>query len=171
MALKGIDISEWQEKIDFKKVKEDGIQFCIIRQGYRKAIDKYFLTNVKGAQQNNIPIHGVYHFCYAVNQKETINEAKSCIKNIEKAGLGKDIIIFFDFEYDTVDKAKAKGVTLSKKECIAFTKAFCDYVLSQGYHTGVYTNLDYYYNMYDKDTINKYENFWLAEYNNGKEPS
>lgn len=31
MALKGIDISEWQEKIDFKKVKEDGIQFCIIR--------------------------------------------------------------------------------------------------------------------------------------------
>ena len=54
-------------------------------------------------------------------------------------------------------------MTLGKKECIAFTKAFCEYVESQGYRTGIYSNIDYYRNMYDKSLIDKYV-FWLADY-------
>ena len=49
MALKGIDISQWQENVNFVKVKQSGIDFCIFREGYRNTLDRYFLTYVKGA--------------------------------------------------------------------------------------------------------------------------
>lgn len=159
---KGIDISQWQEYVDFQKIKPT-VDFIILREGYRKSIDPYFLQYVKGCQKHGIPIVGVYHFCYAMSSTEAREEAKSCISNIEKAGLGKDVIVFFDFEYDSVKKAKDKGVILGRNECILFTNTFCDYVQSQGYRAGVYSNMDYYKTMYDKATIDKYV-FWLADY-------
>lgn len=160
---KGIDISKWQGSVDFSKVKNE-VDFVILREGYRKQIDPKFLEYAKGCSENGIPVVGVYHFCYATSSAGAIEEAKSCLANIEKAGLAKkDIVVFFDFEYDTVKKAAEAGVTLGKAECIAFTKAFCDYVESQGYAAGVYSNLDYYKNMYDKETLAKYV-YWLADY-------
>lgn len=168
-TLKGIDISYWQGNVDFSKVKNE-VDFVIFREGYRTTIDSKFIEYVNGAKKNNIPIHGVYHFCYAINEEEVVNEAKSCIENIKKAGLGKDIIIFFDFEYDTVTKAKARGVTLGKTECTNFTVKFCEYVKSQGYTPGVYYNLDYMRNMYDMSKIKSYVQ-WLAQYNGGSAPS
>lgn len=163
MKKKGIDISKWQEKVDFSKVKKE-VEFVILREGYRKQVDPRFMEYVQGCKNNGIPIVGVYHFCYATSEAGAVEEAKACIANIEKAGLDKkDIVVFFDFEYDTVKQAKDKGVTLGKKQCIAFTRAFCDYVEAQGYTAGVYSNLDYYKNMYDKETIAKYI-YWLADY-------
>lgn len=158
---KGIDISYWQGKVDFSKVSKS-VEFVILREGYRMTIDKRFLEYVQGCKGNSIPIHGVYHFCYATSTVGAEEEAASCIANMRKAGLGKDVIVFFDFEYDTVKKAAEQGITLGKSECIAFTKAFCSYVESQGYKAGVYTNLDYYQNMYDKETLDKYI-LWLAD--------
>lgn len=160
---KGIDISYWQDDIDFSKVKKDGIEFVILRSSYRKKVDSKFHEYVKGCKANNIPILGVYHFSYAMNETAVIEEAKFCISQVKKAGLSKDTIIFFDFEYDTVQKAANAGVTLTPKECNAHTVAFCDYVKSQGYKAGVYANIDYYKNWYSKDVINKYL-FWLADY-------
>lgn len=159
---KGIDISYWQGKVDFSKVSKS-VEFVILREGYRMTIDKRFWEYVQGCKGNSIPIHGVYHFCYATSTVGAEEEAASCIANMRKAGLGKDVIVFFDFEYDTVKKAAEQGITLGKSECIAFTKAFCSYVESQGYKAGVYTNLDYYQNMYDKETLDKYI-LWLADY-------
>lgn len=160
---KGIDISKWQGSVDFSKVKNE-VDFVILREGYRKQIDPKFLEYVKGCSENGIPVVGVYHFCYATSAAGAIEEAKSCLTNIEKAGLAKkDIVVFFDFEYDSVKKAAEAGVTLGKAECIAFTKAFCNHVESQGYTAGVYSNLDYYKNMYDKETLAKYV-YWLADY-------
>lgn len=160
---KGIDISYWQEKVDFAKIKNDGIQFVILREGYRKTLDERFIEYANGFKNVGIPILGVYHFLYTLTTDDAIAEAKSCIANVQKAGLGKDVIIFADFEYDTVTKARAQGVTLGKTQCIAHTKAFCEYVESQGYRAGIYTNIDYYRNMYEKSLIDKYV-FWLADY-------
>lgn len=162
MLKKGIDISQWQGAVDFSKVTQN-VDFAILREGYRKTTDKKFLEYVQGCRNHNIPIHGVYHFCYALSSNDAREEAKACISNVKKAGLGKDTIIFFDFEYDTVKRAAEKGVKLGRSECILFTQTFCDYIQSQGYKAGVYANLDYYKNMYDKATIDKYI-FWLADY-------
>lgn len=163
---KGIDISYWQGNVDFSKVKNDGIQFAILREGYRRTIDEGFIDYVTGCKNNGIPVVGVYHFLYSLTEADALAEAKSCVANVKKAGLGKDVIIFADFEYDTVTKAKAKGVSLGKAQCIAHTKTFCEYVESQGYKAGIYTNIDYYKNMYSQDLISKYV-FWLAHYTSG----
>lgn len=170
MNKKGIDISYWQGNVNFKSVKNDGIDFVIFRQGYGTSIDNKFLTYVKGAKTAKLDIHGVYHFSYATTEKEAQAQAKACIKNIEKAGLDKNIIIFYDFEYDSVAQAKKKGINLGKKQCILLTNAFCQYVESQGYKAGVYANLDYTKNMYDSATLKKYI-FWLAQYNDGETPT
>ena len=166
VKVKGIDISEWQGTVDFAKVKADGIDFVILREGYRQATDGKFFEYVKGCKSAEIPILGVYHFSYALNVEQAKQEAIFCINNMKKAGLGKDVIVFFDFEYDSVDKAKAQGATIGKNECIAHTKAFCEQVIALGYKAGIYSNIDYYKNMYDKDLIAKYV-FWLAHYTDG----
>lgn len=164
---RGIDISYHQGAIDFSKVKNAGIDFVIARSSYRNTVDKKFHEYVKGCKAANIPILGIYHFMYALTENEAIEEAKFCIKQAEKAGLAKDeIIIFADFEYDTVTKALAKGVVLGPAECNAFTKAFCEYVESCGYKAGIYSNIDYYKNWYDKDLLEKYI-YWLADYTDG----
>lgn len=162
---KGIDISYWQGDVDFSKVAKN-VDFVILREGYRKTIDEKFLAYVKGCKENGIPIRGVYHFCYATSSEGAREEAASCLKNIEKAGLGKEVVVFFDFEYDTVKKAAAQGVTLGKAECILFTETFCGYVRERGYTPGVYANLDYCKNMYSQEVIEKYV-FWLADYSGG----
>lgn len=163
---KGIDISYWQDNVDFAKVKADGIQFVILREGYRQTVDSNFHAYVQGCKNAGIPVLGVYHFSYALNVDQAKQEAIFCLEQVKKAGLGKDVIIFFDFEYDTITKAKNQGVTLGSKECNEHTKAFCEYITSQGYKAGIYSNIDYYKNMYDKDLLAKYV-FWLAHYTTG----
>lgn len=165
MTKKGMDVSYHQGTIDFKKAKKDGIDFVILREGYRKTIDKKFLEYVSGAQAAGIEIPGVYHFFYPLKESDVLLEAKSCIANVEKAGLSKDIIIFADLEYDTFTDAKEKGVTLKKSITTPWTIIFCDYVESQGYRAGVYLNQDYYKNYYDMGQIlAKDYIIWLADY-------
>ena len=166
MIKKGIDISFWQEGADFHTIAtQNDIDFIIFREGKGQEIDKCFLHYVKEAKKNNLNIKGVYHFCYSLSIADVIQQAKSCMKNIQLAGLNKkDIYVFFDFQYDTVNKAKAKGVKLTKKDCINFTKTFCEQLTKNGYKAGIYANKDYYLNMYQPELINKYA-FWLAEPN------
>lgn len=160
---KGIDISYHQGVIDFNLVKKDGIEFIIPRVGYRDKVDSMFLLYVDGAKKAGIPILGTYFFSYALNVDQVKDEAKLCVETMKKTGLGEDILVFYDFEYDTVTKAKQKGVNLTKKECNEHTKVFCEEIKRLGYKPGVYTNLDYYKNWYDPAVIQEYP-IWLADY-------
>lgn len=160
---RGIDISTWQGNVDFNKVKASGIQFLILRSSYRQTVDGRFYGYVKAAKAAGIPIRGVYHFSYALDVEQAKQEAAFCISQLEAAGLGKDVIVFFDFEYDTITKAKAAGVTLGRAECNTHTEAFCEYITDKGYRAGIYSNIDYYRNMFDHDLLDKYV-FWLADW-------
>ena len=169
VTAKGIDISAWQGIVDFNQVKSDGIDFVILREGFGTSIDSCFLNYTNGAKKAGLPIHGVYHFCYSTNENEVLAEARSCLANVQKAGLPKSTIIFFDFEYDTVKKAQNRGKVLGKNECISFSDTFCQQIVKAGYKAGIYSNLDYYNNYYDQAIINKYI-YWVAQYNNGGTP-
>lgn len=162
---KGIDISKHQGTIDFSKVKSSGVEFVILRSSYRQTTDQKFFEYVKGCIENGIPILGVYHFIYALNEQKALEEAKFCVEQVRKAGL-EDIYIFSDFEYDSVEDAAEKGVALTKADCNNFTEIFCDYVKSQGFKTGIYTNNDFYKNWYNINLLNKYP-IWLADYTGG----
>lgn len=161
--LKGIDVSEWQDTgLDYATMAKS-IDFVIVREGYRKTMDKMFLAHVRGFSNANVPIQGVYHFIYALNNQQAKEEALNCIQNVQAAGLPKSTYIWCDFEYDTVDNAKRKGINLGPNECRLFTKTFCETVKEAGYPTGVYTNLDYAKNMYGEAFLANYP-LWYAQY-------
>lgn len=166
MGKQGIDISKWQGSVDFNKVKADGIQFCIFREGYRRAIDSQFIEYVKGAKAAGIPILGVYHFIY-VDGVTIAENANACIANMKAAGLDPtNTWIFADLEYDTWTKA---GVKVTKALCTQYTKEFLDTLKAAGCKKlGIYSNLDYYKNYYDWAQLSEYrKNLWLADYTGG----
>lgn len=163
---KGLDLSYYQGNIDFDQVKASGIDFVILRQGYRKTTDSKFFEYVQQAREAGIWILGVYHFAYGLNEADTVTEAELTISDMVSAGLDSSVMVFYDFEYDTVKKALAAGVTLGKTECNAHTKVFCKTVEDLGYKAGIYTNLDYYKNWYDQEVLDSYP-IWLADYTGG----
>ena len=169
---KGIDISYWQGDIDFKKIKmNEDVKFVILREGYRQTMDKQFLNYVFGCRTWGIPIVGVYHFVYLLNDRYTSNSetgrlnAESCLRNIQNAQLRKDeIIVWCDLEYDTVTHAKrTHNVDLTSQDIREITTAFCNEILKSGYRVGIYTNLDYARNKYGLDFIKNFD-VWLADY-------
>lgn len=163
MKKRGIDISYHQGNVDFEQVRDSGIEFVILRSSYRNTVDKKFFEYVEKARSAGIWILGVYHFSYALNEAEAVKEADYMIKQVEKAGLGKETLCFFDFEYDTVKKAETKGVILGKKECNAHTLAFCNRVKELGYKAGIYLNKDFYQNWYEFSVLSSFR-VWLADY-------
>ena len=66
--MKGMDISKWQGAVDFAKVAASGIQFAILREGYRQAVDGKFFEYVNGCRANNIPVKGVYQIRQGMKQ-------------------------------------------------------------------------------------------------------
>ena len=160
---RGIDVSAWQGKIDWAKVKADGIQFAIIRAGYGTYIgqkDAYFDYNVQQAKKYGIKV-GAYWFSYATTAAEAKKEAQVCYEVIKNYEL--DYPVFYDFEYDSVNYANGMGVTITKAKSTAFTEAFCQELASKNVNVGVYTNPDCIYKYFEWDTLNKYP-LWLAHW-------
>lgn len=161
MSTKLIDISYWQGNLDFKKLKSAGINYIILRAGYGTTKDSRFDQYAKACQSVGIKIIGAYWFTYALNVAQAKNEAKLCMDICKPYNIQR---IFYDFEYDTVKKAKAKGVNLGSKECNDFTIAFCDTVKAAGITPGYYCNDDYYKTMYSDRVKNKGYYLWYAHY-------
>lgn len=157
--MKGIDVSYHNGKIDWKKTSQS-IDFAIIRAGYGKSqMDKQFINNICGANTAGLKI-GIYWFIYAANTEEAILNAKMCEKCIEGY---KDIItmrVWADWEYDS-DKRNPQ----TKESRTAIVRAFCDYLVSQGYEVGVYSNVDYLTSKFGD--LSGYP-LWLAKYSSSK---
>ncbi len=98
----GIDVSKWQEEIDWKKVKEQGAEFAILRMAYQKGfdgevlIDPYFETNFKQCQENNIPI-AIYYSSYDKSEGEVKEYANWIFEYLRNNNIS-NINIAFDWE-------------------------------------------------------------------------
>lgn len=163
MDYKGIDVSQWQGNIDWSKVKQSGIQFAILRDGYGRTEDPRFRQYVSGANKAGVPIRGTYHFIYSLTEAQAATEAECAVRFVKEAGLPTTTYIYCDFEYDTERYMRSHGVTPTKDLCTRLTKAFCEQVLAHGYRTGIYLNQDYSNRMYTQD-IQKAFSLWLADY-------
>lgn len=159
--IKGIDVSRHQGQIDWQKVKKDGINFVMIRAGYGKNnIDAQFKRNVSECNRLGIPC-GVYWFSYATTAAEARQEAKYCLAAIKPYKL--EYPVCFDLEYDTVKKAKEKGVTIEKSLASKMIEAFCGEIEAAKYYAMVYANEDYLKTMIDAALLKKYD-LWYAKY-------
>lgn len=162
--LKGIDVSKWNGKIDWEKVKKAGIDFCIIRTGYSKTVDYKFKYNIEQARANGLQI-GVYHFSYALTPSDAKEEAEFCLKLIEPYKKDITLGVWFDYEYDSVNYSKRHGVYPNKKLATSLANKFCSTVKKHGYSTGIYTNLDFSSNYFTKEILDKYPT-WIAVWQN-----
>ena len=160
MALKGIDVSQWQGNIDWQKVKGAGVQFAMLRAGYgRNNLDTKFHRNAQGAAAAGIPV-GLYWFSYALNVEMSRREAQYAVELAKKYKITWPIA--YDLEYDTVSYAVKNGVAITKSLATQMAIAFCEEIKRLGYIPMVYTNLDYLNRYFDRSKL-PYD-LWYAQY-------
>lgn len=157
----GCDISYHQGKIDFKKMKQSGIRFIIIRMGYGTTVDKAAIENIKGAISNGFDI-GVYWFIYADSIQRSIENAKKFIEVIIPYRKYINCGVYADWEYDS-DKKNGNIFNVQQRSDVV--DAFCKVLLENKFEAGIYANPDYIKSKFTKELITKYP-LWYARYSN-----
>lgn len=164
LSKKGIDVSKYQGEIDWAAVKNDGVDYAIIRVGIRGysegAImpDEFFKQNIEGAIANGIPV-GVYFFTQAVNEEEALEEAQFVIDALQGYDLAYPV--FLDIE--DVKKENCRTNNLTQAERTANVKAFLEKIAEAGYTPGLYGNMKSYLLMLDLTSFEQYDK-WFAGY-------
>lgn len=160
----GIDVSEWQGDIDWQQVKDAGIEFAIIRLGYRRSeagelsTDEKALTNLQGAAEAGIPT-GAYFFSQAISTKEALEEAEYALSLLEGYTLTYPLI--YDWEYLGKEARTADVDARTLTDCI---KTFCSRVEEAGFQSMIYFNPHFHENevLYLEELTDYH--FWLAMY-------
>lgn len=162
--IKGIDLSEWNENVNYEGLKASGIEFAILRIGYGK--DKYdsdgrlqkdamFDTHYAGCKRAGIKV-GAYHYSYCTTEKNAIKEAENCLRFLD--GVELDLPVFYDLENKTIlnNNVDVEEIAID----------FCNRIFADGYDAGVYASLNWFNNYLD---VNKLKSFgiyiYLAQWN------
>lgn len=162
-ALFGIDVSKWNKDIDWKAVADAGVDFAIIRCGYRGSKtgalveDPYFAKNIKEAEEAGIKV-GIYFFTQAVNPVEAVEEASIAIALSRQYKLA--LPIFIDTE-GAGGNGRADG--LDKDTRTAVCETFCRTVENAGLNAGVYASKHWLEHNLSTDRFTDYT-IWLAQY-------
>lgn len=165
----GIDVSYAQKEIDWNKVRASGIDFAMIRAGFRGYesgklnTDDYFDRNMTGAQAAGVET-GVYFFSQAVNESEAEEEARYVLELIKRYNVTYPVA--FDWEPISGDAARTDGISGEVLNQCAL--AFCRTIEENGYKPVIYASLNLLREKFEKysvDIISGYD-LWLAEYKN-----
>ena len=154
--MKGIDVAKWNGVIDWKKVKEDGVQFAILKAINKQCkVEDSFNMNYAGALSVGLPID-VYNYSYATTVSKATSDAQAVLNAINGKKVGT---VWLDVE----DKIQMNlGMTL-----IDIINAYKYIIEKAGYGFGVYTGLSFYNTL-----IKPYHSFidckfWIARYPSG----
>lgn len=160
----GIDVSKYQTGINWTKVKNAGINFVMIRCGYRGygsgvlVEDPMFASHIKGAKAAGLRV-GVYFFSQAVSEAEAIEEASMAVTLANRYGINMPIAI--DSEYAAGGAGRADG--LSKSARTAITRAFCNTVQNAGHSAMVYASKSWFGSHLNASQLSGYK-IWVAHY-------
>ncbi len=163
IAQRGVDVSEHQRSIDWAAVKGDGVEFAIIRAGYRGCSegqlneDMYFRQNIEGALFQGIEV-GVYFFSQAINTEEAVEEALYLIDLIKDYNV--TLPVFYDWELVT-NIGETRCDELTGIELTENCLAFCSTIERHGYRAGVYFYRALGYRDYELGSLSDYV-FWAA---------
>ena len=161
MSIHGIDVSEFQGRVDWDRVRKAGIQFAMLRAGYGTgSIDDEFRRNAEECNRVGIPF-GVYWFSYAYTREMARREADYCIEAIRRYEVNYPVCI--DFEYASVNYAAERGVNVTRTLATEIVEEFCRRVEELKYFAMYYSNLDYMRRMFEQKLKDKYA-LWYAQY-------
>lgn len=157
----GIDVSKWQGDIDFKKVRESGAEFVMIRIGYQDGfdgdyiMDPYFKQNMEKAKENNLKI-GIYFYSYSNSIEESEKQAEWVINNLKNYEI--DLPVVYDWE--VWSSFNSINASLHKFNLMAET--FLKKIEDAGYKSMLYSSKNYLENIWE---LQNYKT-WLAHYTN-----
>ena len=153
MEIKGIDVSAWQGKIDWKTVADYGMGFAILRiTEAGNVVDSQFENNLAGCNKYNIPV-GVYKYSYAMTIAEIQREARKAVSTLN--GRRIQFPVFLDLEHNNQR-------SLGSESIHKMADAFREIVEAAGYKFAIYCNVDWYENVICSH-LKKYD-FWIARY-------
>lgn len=159
----GIDVSKWNGEIDWEVVKAEGVDFAIIRCGYRGSSsgwlleDPYFYKNLTGAKKAGIKV-GLYFFTQATNLVEAVEEASMVVSLLSDTEI--EYPVFIDTEGAG---GNGRADNLDPGTRTAVINAFCQTIQNAGLDAGVYSGRNWFYNNLIVDEMDA-PNVWLAEY-------
>ena len=163
-CLSGIDVSSYQGEVDWHQVAEAGVDFAIIRLGYRgyesgKLVeDKFARQNLEGAAEAGIQL-GVYFFSQALNPNEAREEARFVLDMIDPYEIAMPVV--FDWEHVNSETARTNGMNpYAATDC---AQAFLEVIDEAGYWPMMYFNSFQSRKLFYLDQLMDYD-FWLALY-------
>ncbi len=168
----GVDVSKYQTNVNWKKLKNAGASFAMIRIGYRGygngtlVKDPMFEEHYSGADKAGMKI-GVYFFSQAINEEEAREEAQGC--NWALNGRDLDFAVYFDTESSGAKNNGGRADNLSKTVRTDCAVAFCDEIESLGYRGGVYASTSWFKNRVDLSKLRSYD-IWNAHYGVSSSP-
>ena len=162
MAKRGIDISAHQGNIDLATLKNNGVEFAIIRVGYGTSgtLDTKFKRNADLCKSIGLPF-GFYWYSYALNVDGAKREAEHMIRAIEPYKNDYSYGVWFDME--DADGYKRKNGMPSNQTLREMCAAFCERVKSEGYYVGVYASSSWFSNQLAGSELNPYDK-WVGQW-------
>lgn len=171
-----IDVSKWDGKINWEKVRKSGIRYAIIRCGYGEnktsQDDKQFRNNVRNARAAGVKI-GVYIYSYAYNTKKAQSEAEHVLRLLKSEGLTPSKLalpVYYDLEEQAGTrkpcvKSDGKLHEVNKAMLGKMATTFAKTITKAGYKVGVYANKNWWNTfLTDKAFSNKSWSKWVAQY-------
>mgnify|MGYP002511332455 CR=1 FL=1 len=170
MSIKGIDVSKHNGKVDWEKVKADGIQFAIIRIGWgndsKDQDDTTANRNMDECERIGIP-YGVYIYSYALNEADAVSEAEHILRMIK--GRNVQMGIWFDMEDADNYKNKHKlPLDVAHKELYTnICEKFCEVIRDAGYSdVGVYASKSVFETILNSPEFASSTKKWVAQWGN-----
>lgn len=159
----GADISKYQDYVDFGRVKKAGLDFVMLRAGFRGygsgqiAVDDYFMDNLKRATDAGLSV-GVYFFSQAISKEEAVEEAAFVLDLIKDYEITYPIA--FDMEKIANDTSRTDQLTRAERTEIAI--AFMDHIKSAGYTPMIYGNKEWLIKEVDMSRMSAYD-VWYSQ--------
>lgn len=154
----GVDISYWQQEVDFDALYQAGADYVILRAGFSSTVDSFFEENYRMAKQAGLDV-GAYWFSYAMTAEDAEKEAEACLQVLD--GKTFEYPIYFDYEYEP-QSTFAPEVT--EQICLAFI----DKLTENGYYTGIYSSVNWLRYIIPEDPIQTEHPVWMAMFSNSR---
>lgn len=163
----GVDVSQYNGTIDWKSVKNSGIDFAMIRVGFRGwgqagnfKEDSNFKANFEAAKAAGLKV-GVYFVTQAITEQESIEEANWVLNKIRNYKL--DYPVALDIEKSTEPNGNGRADHLDKNTRTILAKRFCEVIQNAGYIPIIYLNVNWAKNYLDMSRLSEYD-VWIANY-------
>lgn len=170
IKVHGIDVSEFQDEINWKKVKSSEADFVFIRAGFRKGEtgelmeDARFEENIKNANKAGI-MTGAYIYSQAITEEEAVEEAEYLLELVEPYDIDMPLVIDYEFlQGGRLQQKVEAGEMPVASNYHDIVVAFCDRIESAGYESAVYANYNMLTNYMDSTVLDDMEFIWAAQY-------